>query len=240
MLTCVVCFVVTGDGFSATKSRLSVTFEDDKNNLVLDFPIVSSTFNTIVCTVPSIPASRLNGTANEFSGNITVEHNFIEAACKDTACASFQYAASGTPTIESVSLQTVNAGSVLSITGNLLTANTVIKLDAYICPVTNFLNSSALECTVPEMEGGVYFVKAYEPSLGNAMVLPGPISVKQVLRLDSFSPNVSSMAGGLTVTLYGEGFTSDLTKLAVTVNGNNSVILSANYTWRCCEFGQLD
>jgi hypothetical protein len=207
-----------------------VTYNDAVNNVLLDFKVLSSTFNSITCSVPAYPSRFVNGTIDEFSGSLVVEHNFIAAACANSTCAPFRFLGRSTPTVTGLSMTFVSLDSTLGISGTLLTNDTVVKLDSYACGNLTFVNSTYIECIVPAMEAGSYPVSVFVPALGNALNMPSRFSVTQHLRIDSVFPSNSSLAGGTTVTITGEGFSSNTTLIAALVNNNSSVIISSNYS----------
>ncbi|GBG74452.1 hypothetical protein CBR_g18863 [Chara braunii] len=117
---------------------------------------------------------------------------------------------SRTPFIMSMTPSVVQAGSTLYINGSNLQSNASVFVNDRPCPRSNNihpLQPGSLECKVPYLAVGVHRIRVSVPGLGNAASAGDLLGfVLYTGSISTMSPTVSSLAGGLTVTVTGSGF----------------------------------
>ena len=174
------------------------------------------------------------------------------SSCAPGANCAFGYALSLTPLLLSISPVSGNEGDTLTLTGHALSltaSETLIYVGSERCEALTAqprTSSAPLACPVatcavvevtcrlPPQPMGPHDVTiataagGLSPALVGGSTLTTPPQVRQLL------PTAGSVAGGTSLTLEGDGFTTRRRDLDVTVGGRNCRVLSTNATHVVC------
>lgn len=219
---------IHGNGFSNIITRNTVTIGGIPCN------ITSSQYSLITCvTDPSSHqrTSTLSGTVNGYP----VSNNIM-----------YSYSTMATPMITGTSVANSNSthgGDWLVINGSQFTNDTnlvtVMIMSDHVshCNVTSVSNDT-INCTLPNLPAGEYQLIVHITGMGNA--LPSSFTVTYSTNIDRFSPNMTGFGGGITISLYGNGFplTNDSGAM-VTICGASCDPIVVNLTNMKCQLGEL-
>ncbi|MBN3294523.1 PKHL1 protein, partial [Polypterus senegalus] len=188
---------IQGSGFTGHNSSLGVTAVN------LACATVSVNYTTIICdTAPS--SAR--------AGTVQVSVNGISAACHSDC--SFQYTASSTPAVESLTPSTIDSNStLLSLNGTGFGNNTedVIVFIGNFTYQPSEVTDTEITCPIGPLPAGSYNVNVVVMSKGLAS---GSLTISSVASA-TLSPNSGSILGGTTLLIAGNGFDPGYTTVSV-------------------------
>ncbi|XP_028646735.2 PKHD1 like 1, tandem duplicate 1 [Erpetoichthys calabaricus] len=188
---------IQGSGFTGQNSSLGVTAVN------LACSTVSVNYTTIICdTAPS--SAR--------TGRVQVSVNGIPAACHSDC--SFQYTASSTPVVQSLTPSTIDSNStLLSISGAGFGNNTedVVVFIGNFTYQPSEVADAEITCPIGALPAGSYIVNVVVMSKGLAS---GSLTISS-LATATLSPNSGSILGGTTLLITGNGFDPGYTTVTV-------------------------
>ena len=143
----------------------------------------------------------------------------------------FDFRLDATPQTTSISPDSGNGSTLVTITGTLLDNVLAVYIGQLPCtePVST---ATEVTCTAPGMPAGNYHIKVIT-ELGTAAHPFGhanEVVFSSVLEFHSLSPRVGSMAGGMTATITGQGFSANKNQLQVDIGIASAVIVSSTAT----------
>ncbi|XP_048777455.2 fibrocystin-L-like isoform X3 [Ostrea edulis] len=197
---------INGGGFNA---NTVVTID------AITCEITSVTYDRIICTAPSLNTYSSKPLVVKVPSN----GNNLEAKCSDPLLScSIRYAQTSTPTVASVTPDSVSGSSTaLTIEGTLFgtTASAVtVSIGDASCSVTAVTNTQ-IQCTVGTVPVGSQDVSVVIDGVGRAATT---VKVQSEAVLTSITPSSGSTNGGALVTIAGNGFVAN--KTTVTIGGN--------------------
>lgn len=127
---------------------------------------------------------------------------------------TYQYSASATPVVDSITPLTADNpgvdGTTLTLVGSDLgAADLRVAVGPSQCTSVTMVNSSAVNCTLPVLPAGQYDVRVTVAGKGTAQFMPGQVSSVQLrytTGITSLSPSTGSLGGGAPVRVRGWGF----------------------------------
>eukprot|EP00039_Didymoeca_costata_P018192 m.332487 g.332487 ORF g.332487 m.332487 type:complete len:4620 (+) comp16956_c0_seq1:136-13995(+) len=220
--------------------------------------ITSSNFNRIVCltVIPTaVDAVLTSASSHTYSGgyNGAVEVHVNDhkvVGCENDPDApsegaishvysdngnfvcEFDYATSATPTVQSISPNSAAGSASVEIVGTGFSSTPVVHIGLDECNVTSY-NSTVINADCPAMTAGEYPVSVYIDPLGLAAHPPLSKDAVVFTSLAVFSkiePKLSSLRGGLVVTLSGEGFSAMNENNKVTIGGKAAHIVHSEHS----------
>ncbi len=132
--------------------------------------------------------------------------NDIPSACDNYNC-SFTFTESSTPQVLSLTPSSGQGGVEVTLYGSGFTndvAEISVTIGGSICDVTQ-ANATQITCTAAEHAAGLYVVSVFIEGIGYASI-DQSVCFNYLLSVTSVSPGVSSIGGGETITITGEGF----------------------------------
>lgn len=177
--------------------------------------ITSVTYDTITCVAPSLNTYSSKALVVKVPSN----GNNLEAKCSDPLLScSIRYAQASTPTVTSVTPDSVSGSStMLTIVGTLFgttSSGVTVTIGGAPCTVSS-VTDTQIQCTVGTVPVGSQDVSVVVDGVGKATTA---IKVQSEAVLTSISPNTGSTNGGTLVTIAGNGFVTN--KTTVTIGGN--------------------
>ena len=202
---------ITGQNFSTIKTE-NVVLTDKDSQLYCD--IESATITEIKCRTRK-PKTTLTG-----PNNVIVYGRIIEEGTCATTC-TFEYLASDTPSIATMSPNSAIAGATVTITGSMLDSPNEIyaefgsvKVDI---PIAN-VNSSGTILTFPMPalpQSTRTLTNLHIGGRGSATQPAQLLTISTPFQLTSFTPNTGSIFGA-EVDIVGNGFSQDDAVIYVT------------------------
>jgi hypothetical protein len=144
----------------------------------------------------------------------------------------FDYRTDRTPTISDVAPINVTGATTITITGTNFVAEPTVYIGPHLCTVENW-TATSLECAVPAMAAGKYYIKIHIPTLGYAAHPIEPVDafiISSQLAFTGISPVNGSVMGGVTITIDGYGFAANNSGNDVVVDGRRAHVLNATHT----------
>ncbi|XP_061189118.1 fibrocystin-L-like [Saccostrea echinata] len=177
--------------------------------------IISVTYDTITCEAPSLNTYG----SKSLVVKVPSHGNNLEAKCSDPLLScSIRYAQTATPTVTSVTPDTVSGSSTaLTIVGTMFgtTASAVnVTIGGAPCSVSS-VTDTQIQCTVTTVPVGSQDVSVVIDGVGKAST---SVKVASEAVLSSITPSSGSTNGGALVTIVGNGFVDK--KTTVTIGGN--------------------
>lgn len=214
----------------------SVAFSRDGNSLYVAQPAsVLSVINVFdaqsLTLVGQIPDAAIQGVSSQLEDDDATQLLFAlgnrGVAFLDAANPAMLPAAAPTFAVAPASAPSEGpaAGSTaLSLAGQNFTALSQLHIGTQIVPNASVTGTSQLQATAPpNATFGAANISAYFTN-GWLAVTPDAFSYgPQILQI---LPNAGSNAGGDTIQIYGYGFGSDPTKIAVQIAGTNATVQS--------------
>ena len=183
------------------------------------------------------------------------------AACAIPGGCTFAYALAETPVLVSTSPATGNEGDTLTVVGHAFSAvasENFVMVGGKPCIVTSASNDGSfspascpvtsctlemqtrmiLKCRLPHND-------AFQPHVvatgvigrGRSPLLSTAGVVQYARQLRAFEPSRGSLAGGTTVTLYGDGLSERLGDISVNIGGIRCSVFAANDSHVSCVTG---
>ena len=182
---------------------------------------------TINVTDPSGP---IIDTTSSAAPTVRVYHEYVDDG--STFKGEFDFLQSMTPTLVSISPATGVGETLVTITGTLLDSAESVQIGSQNCTGLTPISPSELQCTAPSLPAGRYHVRvrtthglaAHPPDHENEIVFLSE------LRFTGVEPRRGSWAGGLTVTVNGNGFGDDPEGVIVRFDGIQAVITAVSHT----------
>ena len=199
---------ISGTGFSNSGKGVSLSG--------LECKVLFSNLTTIMCqTLRVMQSNELN-----ISVTFSIQVNGITSQ-DDT---KFDFVVTHTPIIYSISTSTgslnaIQNGSLLILTGTMLTEESSIRILSQTntnaptcysygtdCPISSFSNGN-LTCTVPVLVGGIYTIMLFVPGYGYALEnSSSPIAFNVIHSIEYVSPTKVGNTGGAILKITGNGF----------------------------------
>lgn len=202
---------ISGDGFSETSDKNIVRI----GGTICD--VVNSTFTSLVCI------TRASNTAQLQHVNVTVSGSNSECVAANIADCQYKFASDRTPVVSTVtpsSISSPNTKFRFMVSQLPSEASDVtVKVGNAICSVTG-IDSSLLTCEITGAVVGSHKIVIHVSGKGNAQFDSGVGDVvTSEPRVSSVSPSQSSVNGGLTIIVDGNGFDPTPGKTSVTIGG---------------------
>uniref|UniRef100_UPI00193AC945 fibrocystin-L-like n=1 Tax=Styela clava TaxID=7725 RepID=UPI00193AC945 len=186
---------LTGVGLSSSLS-VEINF--------VDCPVVSASPTTIQCVVP--PSST--------EASYSVE--LITNSGTRTTVGTFEYSNAGMPVVTSISGENImgpGGTSVILSGSNFGTVidDILVTIGGQTCEILN-LSDTSIECTSPYLSSGTYSLEVLLTGLGAADL--GTNSIPDIVYtfiVTDIQPRMTSLFGGQTLELTGNGFLEDTT-----------------------------
>ena len=197
---------ILGTGFSNSEKSVSLSG--------LECKVLFSNLTTIMCqTLGTMQSNEVN-----ISITFSVQVNGITSQ-GDT---EFDFLVTSTPIIYSISSSTrsllsVQNGSLLILTGTMLTEESSIRILSQTntnaptcysygadCPISSF-SSGNLTCIVPVLAGGMYTIVVFVPGYGYALE-NSSIAFNVIHSINYVNPTKVGTTGGAVITIIGNGF----------------------------------
>jgi hypothetical protein len=221
--------VIEGRGFGAVASQITVTLLNATN---LEQEIVACvprlvTHTSIHCVI-GMELSLLRDTRAYIYVNALSFYSDSDvgfgAPCRYTVC-RYRFMRARTPVITSVAVSdpVTNTGT-LTLTGVGLESPLQVSLGAHVCPIVTHASSTTVVCQLPVAPADDVDVMVVVASMGMAR---SSATHRFPLILDSVAPTVGSVAGGLLVTVSGQGFHPNASVTTATFGGVNATFVSA-------------
>ena len=174
------------------------------------------------------------------------------SSCAPGANCAFGYALSLTPLLLSITPVRGNEGDTLTLTGHALSltaSDNLIYVGSERCEALTAQQSTSSEplacpvatcavvevtCRLPPQPMGPHNVTIATAEGGLSPALVGGSTLTTPPQVRQLSPTAGSVAGGMSLTLRGDGFTTRRRDLDVTVGGRNCRVLSTNATHVVC------
>ncbi len=212
--------VIYGDGFSAeTIDDISVTIGGGEC-------VVASVEYTSVACVTSKPDSP-----GRYQPVITI--NNVNAVCAAGRNCNFTFDSESTPTVSSVSPDTVSgASTTITIEGSGFGNTSTITIGGVECEVISEAEDS-IECDVGYVPVGDAPLIVNIDGAGNAVFEnPSHATLYSSEVIDSVNPTSGSIEGGQEVTIVGSGFRDGDT--SVEIDGSECIIQSIDLSQIVC------
>ena len=221
-------------GSSFPESGLSVQLGDEACR------IVSQTYSSLMCVSAPQSDRRVEVVVWVTSNPPTAAVCAVDGGCY------FNYTSALTPIISEIAPTSLIGPSsiTLNITGQLFAEtaeDNVVTVGNKSCAVF-FVNASFLRCMLEPVPHGNYslYLSVCPPSpnessmcLGRALVsFPSPLV--SPAELTTVSPSDGSVAGGTLLTLSGRGFSSEISKVSVSIGGSVCTVLTSSYSTVTC------
>lgn len=185
------------------------------------------------------------------------------AACAVPGGCTFAYALTSTPVLSSTSPPSANQGDTLTVTGHGLStivSDNFVTVGGKPCAITSAANDASftpgacpvtsctqemqtrtiLTCVLPHHDTLVpHIVSAGVVGKGTSPALAVGGTVQYVSQLRAFEPVTGSLAGGTSVTLYGDGLSDRLGDLDVSIGGVRCALFAANASQVSCVTGAV-
>ncbi|KAK3716577.1 hypothetical protein RRG08_039372 [Elysia crispata] len=201
---------ISGAGFEGGVGDITVDF------YYLDCEVESVTYTQIVCETNclSSPANCRTG-AMTATVMVPVGDGSVMAQCEDPSC-TFITSDDKTPTVSDVSPVTTNAASTsFTITGTGFgTDNSVVSvlLSNETCTVSGSVTDTSITCSAGRLPVGDNDVKVYVDGKGRAATT---VTVASEAVASISQPSASSVHGGASLVVTGNGFVSGDTTVDV-------------------------
>lgn len=210
---------ITGDGFSDNVDDNVVRV----GSTVCD--VISSSFDTIVCSTRASVHQAQQVT-------VTIDGSESECVAADSTACEYSFSSAKTPVVSLVTPANVSSPQMefrFQVTRLPASASDVsVTVGNEICNVTEVV-SQLLKCVLPGVVFGSHKIVIHVSGEGNAdfdavsdIVYSEPI-------VSSVSPTQSSINGGLTVTIEGNGFDPTPGKTTVTIGSSPCEIATVSY-----------
>ena len=223
--------ILTISGASFVSSGLQVYIG---NNTCM---ITSVTYNSVQCMVPP-----MSGNSNSsISINVTYGDDKGVVCSIEGGC-NYEYLADYTPSIRAVYPLTIggNEDTLATITGTLLTSDTLVTIGPYNCTNVRLIDSDNITCFIQPIQASRYRLSILVPTYGYATFEDNQDSfITSVLRVDSFTPQAGSIRGGTILTLTGIGFSDYLSNNSITISHRPCIVSQSNYTTVVCSTPDL-
>ena len=212
---------ISGNGFSETTDKNIVRI----GGTICD--VVDSRFTSLVCVTRASNTSQLQHV------NVTVSGSSGECVAANIADCQYTFASDRTPVVITktpISISSPNT-EFRFIVSRLPseTSDVTVKVGNAICRVTG-LDSSLLTCEITGAVAGNHKIVIHVSGKGNAQFDSGAADVvNSEPRVSSVSPSQSSVNGGLTVTVGGNGFDPTPGKTRVTIGGAPCKIVNVTH-----------
>ena len=194
--------------------------------------VVASSHSQLLCTT----GAHLPGGGQAAAA--TVRGVPASLACPAPGCHTFAYAAERTPLLASATLD----AQFLSLAGDNFDASAAaheIWVGSTTCTPASS-TGTALTCNLAEsLAAGMHPVHVTRAGWGLAQHEYGQVVVEAPLVLHSLSPAMSSLAGGLDVTITGSGFPSDTDGVEVMVCGKMCTVVRSDASECVCSSPSL-
>ena len=182
---------------------------------------------TINVTEPSGPV--IDTTASP-APTARLYHEYVDDG--STFTGEFDFLQVVTPTLGSISPASGVGGTLVTITGTLLDSAESVQIGSQNCTGLTPISASELQCTTPSLPAGRYHIRvrtthglaAHPPDHENEIVFLSELLFTGV------EPRRGSWAGGLTVTVNGNGFGDDPEGVIVRFDGIQAVITAVSDT----------
>lgn len=191
--------------------------------------ITSVTYDTITCVAPSLNTYSSKALVVKVPSN----GNNLEAKCSNPLLScSIRYAQTSTPTVTSVTPDSVSGSStLLTIVGSMFgttSSGVTVSIGGEPCTISS-VTDTQIQCTVGTVPVGSQDVSVVVNGVGKATTT---IKVQSEAILTSISPNTGSTNGGTLVTIAGNGFVAN--KTTVTIGGNACALKTVTSTTIDC------
>ena len=213
--------MISGNGFSENSPKNTVLI----GGTICD--VVESTFTNLVCI------TRASNTAQSQRVNVTVSGSNSECVAANIADCQYTFASYRTPVVSTKTPSTITSPNtkfrfmVSQLPSE--TSDVTVKVGNEICNVTG-LDSPLLTCEITGAVVGSHKIVIHVPGKGNAQFYDGVADViTSVPEVSSVTPSQSSINGGLTVTIGGNGFNPTSGKTRVTIGGAPCKIVTVTH-----------
>lgn len=173
--------------------------------------VVDATETELRCRTP--PGNAGSESVTVSVGNMT-----------ETATNSFTYDSNLTPQISAVSPQTTTLTGlrILNIEGSNLGAHdngSMVLIGGKECVVLDWMETN-ITCLLPVLPPGLYRVNVQVQNNGFSQTSNGVnATIEYILEVHSISPLVGSLMGGTKLTITGEGYSSNISDIEVSIGG---------------------
>ena len=212
---------ISGNGFSETSDENIVRI----GGTICD--VVDSSFTSLVCVTRAFNTSQLQHV------NVTVSGSNGECVAANIVNCQYTFASDRTPVVSTKTpISISNPSTEFRFMVSRLpseTSDVTVKVGNEICSVTG-LDSSLLKCEISGAVVGSHKIVIHVSGKGNAQFVSGVADVvTSEPRVSSVSPSQSSVNGGLTVTVGGNGFDPTPGKTRVTIGGAPCKIVNVTH-----------
>ena len=192
---------ISGSGFNDLST---VTFE--VNNQIKNCEVVSFTASTLRCTVPDSGADDDGVTT--LDATVKVEPDF-------TGSLTYTFDNARTQRVSKFLPELVFSGQTLTIQGSNLNLepDVTISIKNENCPIISSTNTE-ITCTLPALSAGLVEtsdIVVFSPTLGTVIYGDKINQILYGIEISSISPTMVSPAGGVEVTITGQGFENQMT-----------------------------
>lgn len=209
---------IQGSGFSNDKSEVAVTLDESSCD------VIESSLSRILCRAPAHAAGQV-------LMKVTVSGSSVERTN------SFEYDAASTPTITSLSPENgqVSGGNVMTILGSGFgtSSDLTVNIGNRLCKVID-VRDNQVQCTLPPHHPAVVNITMSIPGKGYPILPPSYRFYEYVLRVDSISPLIGSIAGGTILTITGSGFSNNTAENKVAIGNKDCRVTSSNASSVTC------
>lgn len=207
--------VIFGNGLNSRDTNLTIYVGE---NICRDAQIL---ITRIICTIPAKGNSPYNS---------SVFINAIQSVEGSPLCC-IQYDAPSAPIVISATPSSTIQYILLNITGlNFVIGNTSVTVGNLNCDVISVTNTSILCLIHPNQSAGDHSIIVSVNFIGDSN---RNVSYRHPLRIDNSSVSEGSLAGGLPVTLFGNGFLGKNITTSVCNNACTKITVTSNTELIC-------
>ena len=182
--------------------------------------------------------------AHDDAGNmpLTVNSFGFNAVCQLRNGCLFTYSIFSTPVVQSIMPQYIIAPGNITVSGYGFSLGdaTVGAFDFTLhigdeerCSLQTTITNTFI-CLVPSMRPGVLPIDLVLGASGRATIDPSIAYITVLPSISGVSPSSGSTQGGQVITVFGSGFSPDLTDNYVTIHGAACLVVSSTTTYLTC------
>lgn len=220
-------FSTTDRSFSSGGANLIWAVGPDDSDSIVTSTSDSSTWHRYRGSVTLNMFRRVLRTNTDQALTVINQYN----ASVISSC-SFSYADEATPTLFAVEPQSGFGSTTVTLHGNGFGSSPSVTIGSQPC-LLNLSNDTTIVCTTPSMAAGRYYFKVLVPEKGIAVhenpSTDGYVSFVSLLRFELATPRISSLAGGLVMSIFGSGFSENVENNSVAIGGVPAHIIDAQW-----------
>ena len=149
---------------------------------------------------------------------------------------AYKYDSSLTASVSKLSPQqgSVTGGEEITFFGSGFSDRTSVQIGDKECVIKS-VTDNWIACITQPQRPGKYLIRVITPGNGFAIISEGLDMFEHVFEVNRIHPLIGSVAGGTHVAFTGRGFSSNKSRILVTIRDRPCPVMSSNGTHLICE-----